>query len=66
MLWSQWTGRCFKAIFLAIFPFRVYPASRGFFLAWLLGLMKSFASLVSRVVGLFYISPGYLEFEATY
>lgn len=25
-----------------------------FFLAWLLALMKSFASLVSRIVGLFY------------
>ena len=29
-----------------------YPASMGFFLAWLLAFTKSFASLVSRVVGL--------------
>ena len=46
-----------KQFFLEIFPLKVYPASRGFFLAWLLGLLNSFASLVSRVVGLFYISP---------
>ena len=31
-----------------------YSSSRGFSLAWLLALMKSFASLVSRIVGLFY------------
>ena len=30
-----------------------YPASRGFSLAWLLECTKSFAWLVSRVVGLF-------------
>ena len=30
---------------------RQYPASRGFFLAWLLALAKSFEWLVSRVVG---------------
>ena len=27
-----------------------YPASRGFSLAWLLALMKSFASLVSHIL----------------
>ena len=32
-----------------------YLASKGFFLAWLLALTKSLASLVSRVVGLFYL-----------
>ena len=31
----------------------VYPASRGFSLAWLLAFTKSFACLVCRVVGLF-------------
>ena len=41
---------------LNFFPFPFYPlyaASRGFSLAWLLAFTKSFASLVSRVVGLF-------------
>ena len=32
--------------------FQTYPASRGFSLAWLLSITKSFASLVSLVVGL--------------
>ena len=36
-----------------------YPASRGFSLVWLLELTKSFASLVSRVVDLFY-TPQFL------
>ena len=31
------------------------PACRGFSLAWLLAFMKSFASLVSSIVGLFYM-----------
>ena len=31
---------------------RLYPARRGFFLAWLLASVKSFALLVSSVVGL--------------
>ena len=36
----------------------VYPASRDFPLAWLfLAFTKSFASLVSRIVGLFYTPP---------
>ena len=35
-----------------------YPASRFFSLAWLLAFTKSFASLVSRVVGLFYTPRG--------
>ena len=35
-----------------------YPASRGFFPAWLLVIMKSFASLVSRVVGYSYFEMG--------
>ena len=35
----------------------MYPASRGFTLAWLLAFTKSFALLVSRIVGLFYTPP---------
>ena len=35
----------------------MYPASRGFSLTWLLAFKKSFASLVSRTVGLFYTPP---------
>ena len=35
-----------------------YPASRFFSLAWLLAFTKSFASLVSLVVGLFYTPRG--------
>ena len=39
---------------LILWQYKVYPVSKGFSLAWLLTLTKSFTCLISSVLGLFY------------
>ena len=43
----------------------IYLASKSFSLAWGLAFMKSIASLISRVVGLFYTPEAFTEKKTT-